>query len=85
MPQYYKRKTEIGHPTEGRIVAALDAIASGLTLLKAADDFGISKSALQRYQAKQAKQKNDASALSKIPLAPHYQHAQIFSAIQEQE
>ncbi|GFO18680.1 tigger transposable element-derived protein 6-like protein [Plakobranchus ocellatus] len=85
MPQYYKHKTETEHPTEGRIVAALDAVANGLTLHKAADEFGISKNALQRYQAKQAKQKNDASALSETPLAPNYQHAKIFSAAQEQE
>ncbi|GFN86583.1 tigger transposable element-derived protein 6-like protein [Plakobranchus ocellatus] len=85
MPQYCKRKTETEHPTEGRIVAALDAIANGLTLRKAADEFRISKSALQRYQAKHAKQKDDASAPLETPLAPNYQHAQISSAAQEQE
>ena len=43
------------HPAEGRIVTALDAIANGLTLRQAADQFGISKSVLHRYYAKQTK------------------------------
>ena len=56
------------HPAEGRIVAALDAIANGLTLRQAADQFGISKSVLHRYYAKQAKKNQDALAPSKTPL-----------------
>ena len=81
MPQHYKRKTEVPHPTEGRLLAALDALVNGMTLRKAAEEFDISKSSLQRYKAKQ---KSIALTSSATLLAPNYQHAQISSTAQEE-
>ena len=53
-----------------------------MTLRKAAEEFDISKSSLQRYKAKQ---KSIALTSSATLLAPNYQHAQIFSTAQEKE
>ena len=82
MPQHYKRKTEVPHPTEGRLVAALDSLANGMALRKAAEELDISKSSTQRYQAKQ---KSIALTSSATLLAPNYQHAEIFPTAQEKE
>ncbi|RUS81635.1 hypothetical protein EGW08_010598 [Elysia chlorotica] len=80
--QNYKHKTDTDHPTEGRILAALEAVTNGMAFRKAAEEFGISKSAPQRYQVKQAKQKDTTST---TPLAPNYQHTQIFTVAQEKD
>ena len=63
-------------------MAALDALANGMTLRKAAEEFDISKSSLQRYQARQ---KSIVLTYSATLLAPNYQHAQIFSTAQDKE
>ena len=63
-------------------MAALDALANGMSLRKAAEEFDISKSSPQRYQAKQ---KSIALTSSAKLLAPNYQHAQIFPTAQERE
>ena len=76
MPRQYKRKTDHGLASHDIMLQGVQLVIGGMPVRKAAEQQGVSKSALCRYVMKY--RGNPA-----VVLTPNYRHSQVFSMEQE--
>ena len=76
MPRQYKRKTNHGLASHDIMLQGVQLVIGGMPVRKAAEQQGVSKSALCRYVMKY--RGNPA-----VVLTPNYRHSQVFSMEQE--